>query len=108
MLTKLLPGQKVSVAKCLCNDVSVEQALAQNVPHARGQLDLDGRQISNFQISDFGVESDGREVLEQRAVNFDVAVPVGLKVDLAHRHRHEEHSLDLVIVSVLERQRTRV
>jgi hypothetical protein len=45
---KFLPRQKISIAESFCYDMSVQVSFAEDVPHARGQLDFDGLEVANL------------------------------------------------------------
>ena len=97
----VLPCQEIPIAERLRNDVSIEMSFAKNVAHARGQLDLHGLQVANLEVADLCVEADGQEVVEQRSVDVDLTIPIGLEVDFADGHGNEEDGFQIVAVHVL-------
>jgi len=50
---KFLPRQKISIPESFCYDMSVKVTFAEDVPHARGQLDFDGLEIANLLESSY-------------------------------------------------------
>ena len=62
-LNLMVPCKKVSITECFPNDVSIERAFAEDVPHSGCQLDLDGFQVTDLQVPDLRVKAYGQQIL---------------------------------------------